>query len=232
MISNATSGNNTNLSHTTVVIFNCVRNATGLSSIFLALISCPVYILMFKILIYHFDLRLPRHKILLSLNISDSIQIAGMAILHILGFISQAKSSSAGCQVIRKVMEFLGIATVVSSTGSVLLLSFERYIACVHCLRLYDIVTDNLVHKALYCIWAVAFLCGLADKERYQPNYTVVALVLTRSISIIYTIVFLSSTVVLAFVQGRFSSPIRKTGFSLATILEEQQKKMTQEELK
>ncbi len=187
----------------TVVIHNCIRNIPGLVAIFLAMIACPVYVLMFKILVYHFDLMVPRHKILLNLNISDSIQIAGMAILSLLGFIFQAKSRSAGCQVIRKVMEFLGIATVVSSTGSILLLSFERYIACVHCLRLYDIVTDNLVHRAIYCIWGVAFICGLADKERYQPNYTVVALVLTKSISIIYTIVVLSSTVLLAFVQFR-----------------------------
>ncbi len=195
--------NNIILNNTTIVTYSCIAKTPGSFAIFLAFIACPVYILMLKILIHELRLSLPRHKILLSLNISDSIQIAGMGLLSMLGFISQANSNSTGCQVIRKLMEFVGIATVVSASGSVLLLAYERYVACVHCLRLYDIVTDNLVHRALYCIWAVAFISGFLDKELYEANHTAVALVFSKSTCIRYATVVLLSALVLTCVQVR-----------------------------
>ncbi len=204
------SANNLTFSNTNDVTHSCMGKPAGVFAIFLALMVCPVYILMLKILIHDFNLGHPRYRILLSLNISDSIQIAGGAFLSILSYSFLPRSDSVGCQVIRKLFEFLGISTVVMSSGSILLLTFERYVACVHSLRFYDIVTDDRVSRALYCIWVVAILCGLIDKERYEPNYTAMPLVFTKAICVIYTIVVFGSSIILTCVQIRLYLLSRK----------------------
>ncbi len=163
--------------------------------------ASPIYIIMLKILIYRLKLKLPRHKILLSLTISDCIQIVVNAILRF--SVYSATVSSIGCQIIRKILQFTSILTVISSSGSILMLSFERYVACIHCLRLHAIITDKVVDRGLCCIWVISILCGFLEKTRYEVCLGPVVLTHLKTDSIIYTIVVLSSSVLLAAVQIR-----------------------------
>ncbi len=188
-------------SNATNLEYKCTRKTTTLFSFGVAVLASPVYILMLKILICGLKLNLPRHKILLSLTISDSIQIVVFSLLQL--SVLQARVTSIGCQIIRKIMEFSGILTIVSSSGSIIFLSIERYVACVHCLRFHEIITDKLVNRLLGCIWTFSFICGFFDKKRYEESLSPAVLRLTETTAIIYTGTVLSSSVVLLVVQVR-----------------------------
>eukprot|EP00794_Sanderia_malayensis_P010026 gene10026-11050_t len=110
---------------------------------------------------------------------------------------------SLGCQIVRKIYEYISIVTVVAASGNIIALSFERYVACVHCLRFHVIVTDKLTNRILGCVWIVSLIMGLVDKERYVPNYTEFILPLHTTTNIIYAITVLSSSAILVFVQVR-----------------------------
>ncbi len=190
-----------NATNTTHLEVKCARKEATLYSSAIALLASPVYILMLKILIYRFRLRLPRDKILLSLTVSDSIQIVIVAVLQLSVFDDTV--DSIGCQIIRKVGEFTVVLTVVSSSGSILLLSWERYMACVHCLRFYKIVTHEKVNRMLCGVWALAFVCGFLEKGRYEANISSSVMPFPETDTIIYVITVLSTSTVLVVVQVR-----------------------------
>ncbi len=187
----------------TVIAYECARKEPTLFAVVLAVIALPIQIVLSKILIQRFRLRLPRHKILLSLTVSDSIQVIFVAFLQLLGLILQLEASSTGCQVIRKLVELVVISTIVWASGSIVALSIERYVACVHCFRFHEIITDKFVNRYLCCLWAIGLLAGFVDEQRYEPNSTLVALPLTKTFGIIYSVTVLSSSAILAFVQIR-----------------------------
>ncbi len=185
----------------TIVAHPCVRDRPVILSCALALVGLPLNILLFKILISNFRLRLPRHKVLLSLTISDCLQISLVALIQLMALLAQLKTLDVSCQILRKLVEFFAILTVVTSSGSIIALSLERYVACVNCFRLYDLVSHRRVVGGLSLLWVFAVVCSLSDKKRYQSNLTPNILPLSRTTSVLYGSVILFSTVVLAYVQ-------------------------------
>ncbi len=190
-----------NSTNTTLVEYKCARKQGALYSFVVAVMASPVYIIMLKILIYRFKLTLPRHKILLSLTISDSIQIVIPALLQLTVF--NARVDSNGCQIYRKIVEFTAILTVVSSSGDILLLSWERYVACIHCLRFFKIVTHMKVNAMLFGVWIIAIVCGLLEPGRYKENLTSAIMPFRTTDSIVYIVTVLASSLVLIVVQAR-----------------------------
>eukprot|EP00794_Sanderia_malayensis_P009952 gene9952-10972_t len=191
--------NNTTIIHQ----HDCITKQSVSILVILVIIFLPFQILMIKILFWRSTLTLPRHMILASLAISDFIQVVALGLIITSGRIFDLKTRSLSCQVHRKLMETVGVLTLVTSSGSILALSFERYIACVHCFRVHQIFSEQRVERLLFTIWIFGIIAIFIDYKRYTPNYTLVALPLTTTFSIIYVIFIIPTTVILLILQTR-----------------------------
>ena len=118
-----------------------------------------------------FRLSLPRHKILLCLSVSDNLRILGGGLIAFIGLRLQPTVTSKSCQVLRQLFEILAMQTKSASSGFILLLAIERYIACVHSLRFYAIVTPSKARFAVISVWVISILGGLLSLHPNEPNY-------------------------------------------------------------
>ncbi len=194
----------------TLVVYQCVpRSSVTLASI-LALIGLPVNLLIFKILIKVSRLRSPRHKILLSLTISDGLQILLVALIYLISFFLGLKTSSITCQELRKAVVGTGILTMFTSSGSILALSFERYIACIHCFRLHQIISESRVDRFLWATWILGVILAISDEKRYKANLSPSVFHLTIANKILYSSTVISNTIILVYIQARLYKLSRK----------------------
>ncbi len=185
----------------TLISSQCVRYQAVIFTCTLAAVGLPVNFLLYKILIYNFKLRRPRHKILLSLTISDCIQISFVAFIQLVLLLARAKTSDIFCQVLRKIGESIAVMTVATSSGTIVALSVERFVACLYCFHLHRIISHQRVLRALCLVWLFGVVCGLSDKERYQTNFTSNNFPLTTTFCIMYGVIVIASTVILAYTQ-------------------------------
>ena len=125
---------------------------------FLSLVATPLHFLIIRVLIVRFRLSLPRHKILLCLSVSDNLQILGGGLIAFIGLHLQPSVTSQSCQVLRQTIEVVAAQTHNASTCFILLLSIERYIACVYCLRFYMIITPSRANIAVISVWVFSIL--------------------------------------------------------------------------
>ncbi len=190
-------------SNATFAAHNCFRKVATNFAVILALIGLPLNLLLLKILKVNFRLGNPRHKVLLSLLISDCFQITYIALIQFIAAISNLKTTHTACQVLRKSMEVTAVVTVVASSGSILALSVERYIACIYCLRAVHMLSDSRVERALIGIWSFSFILSLCDDQRYLANMTSIPLPLTQAFKIIYACVVITSTAIILCIQVR-----------------------------
>ena len=188
---------------TTTPTFMCFPPISTYFLAFLSLVATPLHFLIIRVLIVRFRLALPRHKILLCLSISDNLQILGAGIVAFIGLGLQLTVTSQSCQVLRQIEEIIATQTHVASSGFIILLAIERYIACIHSLRFYTIVTPSRENFAVVSVWVISILSGLLALHPNQPNYS--QLVLSKNVRtrLVYITTTLVSTVVLIFVQAR-----------------------------
>jgi len=132
------------------------------------------------------------------------------AVFNLLATSLQLKTTLLSCQIIRKILEILAVLTVVTSSGSILVLSFERYVACIHCFRVHEIVSEKRVNRSLYGIWTFGLICSFLDEKHYKQNTARLSMQLTKTLSIIYVITVLSCSTVLAYIQIRLYRLSRK----------------------
>ena len=156
----------------TNMVDSCSGGAqTLLSAIGLILFALPVHMLMAKILCKDTELALPRHQIMLSLTISDALQIfvlSGSIIFYQSFKATQHKE--AACYIIQGVVLFFGTATMVASSMSIVTLSIERYISCIYCFYLHQILTRKRVVIMIAAQWIIA--AGLGALAVYLNEAT------------------------------------------------------------
>ena len=138
----------------------------------LCLVVTPLHLLIVRVLIVRFRLALPRHKILLCLLVSDDLQILGITLITFIGLGLQPTVISQSCQILRQVIEVIAAQTHCASTGFILLLAIERYIACIYSLRFYAIITPTRANNAVVCVCVISILFGLLALHPNAPNYS------------------------------------------------------------
>ncbi len=186
--------------NTTFTEYPCVLKLHVALSNTLAVIGLPLNVLLFKVLFSNYRFRQPRHKVLLSLTISDCIQITLLALTLLIGWLADTTTGFVFCHIIRNFVGFYGTVTLIASSGSIIALSIERYIACVHCLRVYDILTDKRVNGALWGIWLLGFCGALSDRSLYEARSTP-DMVLSNFTYILFACVIIFTTVCLILTQ-------------------------------
>ena len=148
-------------------------------------------------------LALPRHKILLCLSVSDNLQILGAGLIAFIGLRLQPIVTSQSCQVLRQIIEVIGMQTHTTSSGFIVLLAIERYIACIYSLRFHVIITQSKTNLAVASVWVISILCGLLGLHPNEPNYSPLPISNTLRSQWIYIITTAVPTVVLTIVQAR-----------------------------
>ena len=189
------------MSNTTTVL--CFTAQPVYLLIFLYLFAAPLHFLIIRMLIVRFRTELPRHKILLCLSVSDNLQTLGTGLISFIGLRLQPSITSQSCQMLRQVLEVVSMQTHIASTGFILLLAIERYIACIHSLRLHSIVTHSRANFAVTSIWLISILCGLSTLHPNEPNYTGMAVSNNARILLLYTATVVVSSFFLIIIQAR-----------------------------
>ena len=169
----------------------------------LSLVAVPLHFLIIRVLIMRFRLALPRHRILLFLSVSDSLQILGAGLIGAIGMALQPAVTSLSCQVLRQIIEVVGTQTHTASSGFIVLLAMERYVACIHSLRFYTIVTSSRTSFAVVSVWVISILCGLLALHPNDPNYTQDMMGNGARTLLVYIATSLMTTLVLITVQVR-----------------------------
>ena len=168
----------------------------------LSLVVTPLHLLIVRVLIVRFRLALPRHKILLCLSVSDDLQILGTTLITFIGQGLQPTVISQSCQILRQAIEVVAAQTHCASTGFILLLAIERYIACIYSLRFHAIMTPSRANFAVISVWVISILCGLLALHPDAPNSSQILFGSNpRSLWLYITTVVVSS-ISLTVVQG------------------------------
>ena len=131
------------------------------TTIFLITVVFPVHLLMIKILYKDCQLALPHHKIMVSLTISDALQISVMSLTIILREILRESSQhTVECNYIQMFAAFFATVTLIVSSLNIVSLSIERYISCIHSFYVYDIMTTRRVVSVLSALWVTGIIIG------------------------------------------------------------------------
>ena len=190
--------------------YSCLPESTGNFSLMLICLGIPFHVLIAKILAKDLELTLPRHKILFCLSLSDGLQISIVALFYPFIRAFHLTTTSNTCIVLRKIILFSSIVTVVVSSLSLVALSIERYIACVHSFRLYEVLTNRRICAALTVFWFSGTVLGIYAifSDDISNKETIVGE--TKSFHIIASSVITLTTIVIAVVQASLFQLSRK----------------------
>ena len=141
------------------------------TAVFLIIFALPVHLLMIKILYKDCQLVLPRHKIMMSLTISDALHISTMSLTMIFRkIISESSQIETECKYIQLMVALCASITLIVSSLNIVSLSIERYIACVHSLYVYHILTTRRVVSALCLQWVFGVIIGIITTYLLQVD--------------------------------------------------------------
>eukprot|EP00112_Aurelia_sp_Birch-Aquarium-sp1_P003480 Seg1389.21 transcript_id=Seg1389.21/GoldUCD/mRNA.D3Y31 product="Melanocortin receptor 5" protein_id=Seg1389.21/GoldUCD/D3Y31 len=172
-----------------------------------------LHLLIARVLISKLKLRKQMHKLLLSLSMADLIH---MIVFTLSMFILNSKKphfASATCQNAQAAAKFCFYSMMAASSGSIIGLSVERYIACIHCFQLHSIMTKKRTTASIAFIWCAGLIFGLVaviqvadgNIQNEQPkNPDFVPLIYANSV-----LIFATSSI-LIFVQARLFVLIRR----------------------
>ena len=190
--------------HTTILNKKCFSSIPSIPLLLiLSFTATPLHILIGKVLIQRFRLTLPRYKILLCLSVSDNFIILCATLMFGTGRAINPSRSSLTCQTMLQAMEVLAMMSRCASSGCIIALSIERYIACVHSLRLHVLITDERVNRALLSICVISIVLGLIVIDPQAKNYTVGVASDRERFSVVFFIIVFLSSIILAIIQVR-----------------------------
>ena len=139
----------------------CINGTWETFIMVLIVFAIPIHAFIIKILAMDFQLDLARHKVLLSLSISDMVMLCGMFITALIYKAATFTIHSTGCIVNRGFTVFISCSTLAVSSVSIIALSIERYIACVHSFHLHLILTESRIRYWSTSTWILGCLTGL-----------------------------------------------------------------------
>ena len=144
----------------TAVACPLVENTVA-AAVFLIIFALPIHLLMIKILYKDCQLVLPRHKVMMSLTMSDALQISVISLTIISRkIIIESSQNEVACKGILIAATFFGTVTLVVSSLNIVSLCIERFISCIHSLHVYDILTTRRVVSVLSSQWAIGIITG------------------------------------------------------------------------
>ena len=179
-------------------------DATLLAAIFLVIFALPFHLLLMKILYKDCELTLPHHKVMMSLTLSDALQIfTASAFVICRKILSLVQNQEEACKYSILVGQFFITVTLIISSINIVTLSIERYISCIYGLHVYIILTARRVVSVLVAQWIIAVGFGVIVvvlQQRIQSPVRMTNSSMTQPISVL--VIFPSATMI-AMIQLR-----------------------------
>ena len=192
------------------LIFKCIPRSVGNITIAITVLILPFHILMIKVLLLDLRLALPRHKILLCLSLSDTMQIFITSLCVATGRIFSLTTKSIMCHITRDIVLFNTSVTVVLSSLAICGLSLERYVACIYSFRLYRIFTKERILFCSLCASFIGLLLGIISITLRDKNSQEVILEDNKPLRVMSMIIFISTSILICIVQIRLFTFSRK----------------------
>ena len=167
----------------------------------LQFLALPFHVLMMKILLKDVNLALPRHKIMLSLCISDGLQVLLIFLSVCTGY--RLTTGDKACIVLRQISLFAASLTLPVSSLAILALSFERYVACIHSFHLYQILTDMRVKLGTISVWIIGFIATTITVAIHPKNTREIVLDDLDAFRIIAVIFVIPVSIAVIIIQAR-----------------------------
>ncbi|XP_065056146.1 melanocortin receptor 5-like [Rhopilema esculentum] len=188
-----------------ITVYSCKENQTGINlALVLVFLAIPFHVMILFTLAKDAQLCLPRHKILFCLSISHGLMIAVTSICTSIMNIFALTANSGTCMVLRKIVQFNGSTTMVVSSLTLIALSVERYVACIHGLRLHAIFTEQRVIGILSGNWFIGISCGIFISVTSGTSDSKKAVLSdATNLKILATAVALPTSLLLLVVQAR-----------------------------
>ena len=188
----------------TTTITQCHPASTGKVVIGLMLIAMPFHILISYTFAKDSTLFLPRHRILLCLSISHGVQLTIPFMSIVIMKSGSLHAQGTPCHVLRTIVQFSAGVTIVVSSFTLIALSVERYIACIHGVRLHQIVTNQRVTSLLVGFWFLGAVSGgLIFIGKKQTVVASTILSDTPNIQILIIAITFPTCLILVIVQTR-----------------------------
>ena len=123
-----------------------------------------LHIFIMRVLILKLKLRKQVHAFLLSLSVSDLVQMITFIVTMLVVMTTQSNSATTSCHNAGKAFEFFVYSMIAISSGSIIALCVERYIACIHAFRLHSILSKKRKIALISLIWCAGLICGLLNE--------------------------------------------------------------------
>ena len=145
----------------TITTFNCFPQSSGIAAIVISSLALPFHILLVKLLVKDVGLTLPRHQIMLTLTISDALQMFAGASLTVVGMALQLTTESYNCGLLRNITVVTSSLTVFVSSLAVVTFAIERMIICMHFLKYRRLFKRARMVKLLCSFWFIGVIIGV-----------------------------------------------------------------------
>ena len=183
--------------------FNCIEASNGISGLTMIFVILPFHFLMIKVLLIDLRLALPRHIMTLSLSMSDVLQIGIIFTCIAVIKIFNLGTASGECHILRMILYFnLPVSLAVSSL-SLIALSVERYVACIHCFRLHEIFTRKRTILCISFVWIVSVIGGMILVSLMKSSDELISLNGNKLIKALLVIIVFPTTFLLGGIQYR-----------------------------
>ena len=167
------------------------------------ILDLPFQVLMLKCLIKDMRFSQPRHLFLLSLSISDGLKISMTLICLLISDLLRFSIEGYPCLVTRKIILTSYILTFYISSITTVLLSMERYVACIHSFRFYTIMGEKKVLISLAFIWISGTICTAISAALTHQRFTTNAVIVDEAPKTIIIFASLVSSIIISMVQIR-----------------------------
>ena len=139
---------------------SCSLNFTGNISFALLFLGLPFHIFIMKIIAFNLQFANPRHIVLFSLSMSDSLQVTVTAIIIVIKMTVDFHNRAHICISLVSTLIFNSTLTYTVSSLTLVALSVERYIACFHSYRVQEWLTNKRIFVTLSVFWVFGIICG------------------------------------------------------------------------
>ena len=192
-------------------IYPCFPRSSGIASISVSMVALPLQFLLVKLHVKDIGLVLPRHKIMLTLTISDTLQMFAAAMFFSVAMAFKLTTESTYCILLRDLIVFTTSLTIIVSSLAVVTFSIERMVICMNFLKYRRLFKRTKITKFLYSYWlfgvliaAIAALTNDAKKTETSVNETTSFQIVCASVILpSATIIIIIYSRILLFSRGR-----------------------------
>ena len=193
----------------TTMVQSCKTQKTPFVPLIFIFLVFPFHVLMMKILAKNLHFALPRHSILFSLCLSDGIQLFLSIVIGGIHAGSAISEEGITCQFVKGTMVFVTIFTLCITCGAIISLSIERYVACIHSFRLYQIFTESRVRYWSIFAWIMAAALAIISLVA-RENYHLTEPITDSSVRIISVVLIFPTSLIVTIIQVRLYLFTRK----------------------